>query len=165
MKYLLSSLSIFILFSACSGPEFTYPEKLDGSWTISRSERMIIWNNGTVEHFEDIENAGTLLVYEPVPEAATLKEFVFTYTNYLGATAEFSSLLYSDEGGKRVSFSGVLCNSPFECDIVWTVEENSKNRQVWATYGDNQKFFYPPDRWDPTDEDGHLKWRITLTRN
>ena len=162
--YALIMLTI-VLFFSCKGDEFKFPDKLDGDWTIVRSERMAILADGSVDVFEDIENAGTLQIYEPSPPAETLKEFRMLYTNYLGDQVDISSLLYTDEASSRIGFSKVLCNSPFECDIIWTVDENKKNRQVWSTYGNEEMFFYPPDRYDPSNDDFHLKWRITLERD
>ena len=136
-----------------------------GDWTIVHSERAIINADGTLDVFEDKDNAGTLRVFEPNPPAETFKEFELNYTNYLGDLAYISSYVYTDEGGTRIFFSKVLCDSPFECDIVWTVEKNGKNKQVWATYGTADGFFYPPDRYDPSNDASHLVWRITLERD
>lgn len=163
-KYILLFLSV-IFFVACKDDKFTYPDKLDGEWTIERSERMLIHQDGSVEVFEDIENAGKIDIFEPSPPAETLKEFTMDYTNFLGEQVFLNSLLYTDEVSSRVMMSKVLCDSPFECDIVWTVDTNKKNKQVWSTYGNETHLFYPPDRYDPSNDNAHLKWRITLKRD
>ncbi|MBI1226537.1 MAG: hypothetical protein GC192_14985 [Bacteroidetes bacterium] len=161
---LLLSASLTLILTSCQPDEIKYPDALIGTWTITKSERMGILSDGSVDKFEDIENAGTLDIFEATPPAETFKEFVFNYTNFQGDKVTLNSLIYTDEDKRRVSFSKVLCGSPFECDIVWTVEENKKNKQVWSTYGNEEAFFYPNDRYDPTDDDLHLKWRITLEK-
>ncbi len=163
-KYLVT-LAMVLLLAGCKKIEFKYPKQLMGDWTIVHSERAIINSDGTLDFFEDKKNAGNLKVYEPNPSAETFKEFEFTYTNFNGQGAFFHSYIYTDEGGTRIFFSKILCDSPFECDLVWTVEENKKNRQVWAAYGTSDGFFYPPDRFDPSDDATHLVWRITLERD
>lgn len=152
-----------ILFD-CGRDEFTYPKKLDGDWKIAKSERWIIFNDGSTEKFEDLTDAGTLQIFEPNPTAETLKEFIFTYTNFKNEEVEIQSLLKTDEDSKRIFFSKVLCDSPFECDIVWTVDENKKNSQVWSAYGNQDNFFYSSDRYNPSNDTHHYKWTITLEK-
>ncbi len=159
------ALLLAVILSGCKKIEFKYPKQLMGDWTIAHSERAIIYSDGSVTLFEDQTNAGTLSVYEPSPPAETFKEFEFSYTNFEGQSGFFHSYLYTDEGGTRIFFSKILCDSPFQCDIVWTVEKNEKNKQVWAAYGTADAFFYPPDQFDPSNDAVHLVWRITLTRN
>ena len=156
------ALACWIL--SCKPTDEAYPIDLEGDWQIVKSERMRIFNNGNVEFFEDLENAGTLNIYDD-PDAISdlVKGFDFSYTNFNGANVSFSSLLHTDEEGLRIFMAGVLCNSPFECDIVWTVDENDKNRQVWSAYGDQTNFFYG-DQYDPSNDDFHLKWTIILER-
>lgn len=158
-----AAFSILFLMN-CKADEFKYPDDLEGTWKITRSERMAIFPDGSIDKFEDLENAGSLEIFEATPAAETFKEFIFTYTNFQGDNVGLQSLIYTDEDRRRVSFSKVLCDSPFECDIVWTVDTDEKKKQVWSTYGNEAHFFYPPDRYDPTDDSQHLKWRITLVK-
>ena len=153
-----------LLLWQCKEEKAKYVDQLDGEWNIERSERMHIREDGSLEYFEDIENAGRIEIFEATPPAVTLKEFTMEYTNFEGTPVFLNSLLYTDEGSTRVMMSKVLCDSPFECDIVWTVETNKKNRQVWAAYGGPSTYFYPPDRFDPSLNSSHLKWRLTLRR-
>jgi len=156
--------SFILLLNGCRKIEFKYPDRLEGEWKIVKSERAIINQDGSLDYFENLENSGNLSVFEADPPAETFKEFIFNFTNYLGDSGSFRSFIYTDEGGSRIFFSQVLCNSPFECDLVWTVEENKRNRQVWAAYGTLDGYFYPPDRYDPSNDSGHLVWRITLEK-
>lgn len=149
---------------ACKGDKFKFPDRLDGSWKIVKSERWAILADGTTDQFEDLSDAGSMQIYEPSPPAETLKEFLFTYTNFQGDQVQFNSLLYTDVASSRVMMSQVLCNSPFECDIVWTVDVNKKNKQVWSVYGTEAGFFYAGNRYDASSNDFHLKWTITLER-
>lgn len=166
MKVVNTFLAIICLFLivACKGTDEAYPIDLEGEWTIVKSERLRIFNNGSVEYFEDQTDAGTLNIYDD-PEAISdlTKAFDFNYTNYNGQNASFSSILYTDEEGLRIFMAGVLCNQVFECDIVWTVDENMKNRQVWSAYGDETMYFYG-DQYDPSNDSYHLKWTITLEK-
>ena len=164
MKQYFFGLAILAAFVGCQPDEFDYPDDLKGEWRIVRSERMGILPDGTIDKFEDLDNAGTLNIFEATPSAESFKEFMMTYTNYQGTLVNLHSDLYTDEDKRRIGFSQVLCNSPFQCDIIWTVDENKKNKQVWSTYGTEDGFFYPPDRYDPTNDDVHLKWRITLEK-
>ena len=164
-RLILSSILIISLASwSCKSIDETYPIDLEGEWTIVHSTRLRIFNNGNVEVFEDKDNAGTLNIYDD-PEAISdlVKKFDFDYTNYANARAAFTRLLFTDEEATRIFFSKALCDSPFDCDIVWTVDENKKNRQVWSAYGDQTGYFYG-ERYDPSNDNYHLKWTITLER-
>jgi hypothetical protein len=166
MKKLLFILIMFtVLFAGCKKKQYKYIDDLEGEWTITHSERVMIYPDGTQDVYEDIDNAGTMSVYEANPPAETFKDFTFSYTNFQGVPVGISSSVYVDEDATRVGFSQVLCSSPFECDIVWTIEVDKKNKQVWAAYGTADGFFFPPDRYDPTNDDYHLVWRITLERD
>ncbi|MEL6865751.1 MAG: hypothetical protein AAFP19_15105 [Bacteroidota bacterium] len=156
---------LLLLFNACKSEQVRFTDRLDGEWVIEKSERWIIHQDGSTEQFEDLSDAGRMEVYEPNPPATTFKEFTFTYTNFEGGQANMQSYIFADEDSRRVFMSQVLCNSPFECDIVWTVEENKRKKQIWSTYGTEEGFFYPPDRWDASDDAYHFKWRIVLRRD
>ncbi|MCG8574094.1 MAG: hypothetical protein MI810_04360 [Flavobacteriales bacterium] len=132
-------------------------------WEITTSKRWIIYNDGTTEIFEDLTNAGTIYITEDPLGSEILKEVRMVYTNYLGGTSDFTTLLYTDDLHTRVGMSQVLCNDPFECDLVWTVDVNKRNKQVWSAYGSDGSYFFPPDTYN-ANKDHHLKWEITLTK-
>lgn len=139
-------------------------KRLMGEWNVERTERMRIFPDGSVVHFEDISNAGSLTVMEANPPATFLREYAFTCTNFEGITFSLGGNMIFDEDGSRAIWLNALCSDPFECDLVWTLEENKRNKQVWSAYGNETEFFWPTDRWNPGDDASHLKWRITLVR-
>ena len=75
MKYLGIVILFLMLINGCKKIEFKYPKQMMGEWTIVQSERAIIYADGTLDVFEDKENAGTLSVFEPNSPAETFKEF------------------------------------------------------------------------------------------
>ncbi len=154
-----------VAFSNCEMAKTRYTNRLDGEWTIGHSERVRINDDGSTEVFEDLDDAGTLSVYEPEPSSVTLKEFRFVYTNYLGATLDVTSLLAVDDANRRVFMTGILSDGLYQSDLIWTVHRNTPLRQVWSAYGNSEQLFWPADRFDAGNDAYHVRWTITLERD
>ena len=164
----LKSLFILVLIAlsvaGCRRPEIKMAKRMMGEWKIERSERLRIYEDGSTWHFEDIENAGTLTVTEAVPEATFIRSYSFQSVNFEGDAFSLGGDMWIDEDATRAIWKYALCEGLFECDLVWTIEENKRNKQVWSAYGNQDAFFWTGDSWNAGDDASHLKWRITLVR-
>lgn len=84
------------------------------------------------------------------------------YTNFQGATASFTRLIYIDEATERMSINGALCNNIFERDLVFKIDLNRRSKMVWTTYGTDETYVYPA--LYNANQDFHVKWQLTLKK-
>lgn len=163
MRNILFILAGFIVLTSCNKEKKLIKRLNDETWNIVHSERAILDENGGKTVFEDLNNAGSITFRDDPSGLPGLKQTDFEYTNYLGQSSIFTTTFYANEDGTRVGFAGVLCSSPFECDLVFTVDENKSKRQVWSAYGSDDTFFFPPDPYNANKPD-HIRWKITLEK-
>jgi len=162
MRFLFSIALLGLLLS-CNKEKKLLNRLNDHTWNIDQSIRSVIDQDGNETIFEDGQNAGTISIYDDPLGFDGLKEAHFIYTNYLGQTSDFIATFYVNEDATRVGFAGALCNSPFECDLLFTVSENKKKSQVWTAYGSDNTYFFPPDTYNANKVD-HIKWQLRLSR-
>lgn len=158
----ISVLFVFLL-SACNKEKRLLKDLNKKEWSIETSKRWVIYNDGSTLLYEDLTDAGTIYIYNDPTSVLEFKEIRMVYTNYLGFKIDFTTPLYANKDGTRIDMAGALCNSPFECDLVWNVEESSNRKQTWSSFGSNDTFFFPPDVYNANQEH-HLKWEITLKK-
>ena len=159
----IAAVAIFALLLLGCNKEKRTLKRLDNTrWDIVKSERWIIYNGGTTDQFEDLDNAGTVTIATDPWGSDGVKELTMNYTNFQGATASFTRLIYIDEAAERLSINGALCNNVFECDLVFNIEVNQKNKQVWTAFGTDDTFVYPASY--NANQDFHVKWQLTLEK-
>ena len=161
LKTFLGSLIWPTLFGvACISCDTAQREakQLEGRWTIVKSERWRIDPDGTTEKFEDLEDAGYMEFTYGIIE----KQVVMDYTNFRGTSSSLATLFLVDDNGERIRFGAVLCNDIFNCDLVWNVETDRRNQQVWTYY-----YTDPPNQgqFDYTRNTEHFQWTVTLKRD
>lgn len=163
MNRILIFISLFVFVAGCTKEKRLWNDLCEKEWNIETSKRWIIYNDGGTEIFEDLTDAGTIYIRTDPNSALGFKEVRMVYTNVLGASTDFTTSLYANEDATRIGMAGVLCNSPFQCDLVWNVEESSNNKQTWTAFGADDVFFFPPDLYN-ANKGFHLKWEITLKK-
>lgn len=163
MHRFLLVLFALIIVTACSKEKRLMKDISEKEWAIETSKRWVIYNDGETTQYEDQVDAGTIYVYTDPNSPLEFKDVRMVYTNFTGASTDFTTAFYANEDGTRVGMAGVLCSSPFECDLVFNVEKSSNNRQVWTAYGSDNVFFFPPDM-HTANKDHHLKWELTLKK-
>lgn len=163
MYRLLIILTLIFVAVGCSKEKRLLKDINKKEWNIETSKRWVIYNDGTTEQYEDLVDAGTIYIRDDPTSLLGGKEVRMVYTNFAGSSTDFTTALYANEDGTRIGMSNVLCSSPFQCDLVWTVEKSTNNKQIWTAYGSDNVFFFPPDLYS-ANKDHHLKWEITLKK-
>lgn len=138
---------------------------LIGSWKIEKSERAMWYSDGSSSLTESIDNAGTLVIYEdsdnPSKES---KLYDFFYIDAFGDTIQHSDTLVTDQKNKRIILLNALGSSSEQNDLVWTIEKEKKNKQVWSAYGVDTTYFYPANHHNPGAASNWLVWTVTLKK-
>jgi len=105
---------------------------MEGEWNIALSERWVINPDGTTEKFENIEDAGEIIIRpDPLLDLGGTKEISTFYTNVNGAVLDLTTLMFLDRLSKRVVWKNVLCSEIFECDLF----SNWKQIAAISKYG------------------------------
>jgi hypothetical protein len=135
---------------------------LVGNWTIEKSERAVIYSDGSEDMYEDRSDVGEIVISDGATDET--KNFTFWYVEPDGDTMRFASTLSTDEKNKRLVFEKVLSDSTVYSDVIWTIDKSKKNKQVWSAYGVDTTFYYPTNKFNPGSANNWLMWRITLKR-
>ncbi|MEL6696991.1 MAG: hypothetical protein AAFP89_12155 [Bacteroidota bacterium] len=142
--------------------------RMEGEWNIALSERWVINPDGTTEKFENIEDAGEIIIRpDPLLDLGGTKEISTFYTNVNGAVLDLTTLMFLDRLSKRVVWKNVLCSEIFECDLFFQLETDNRDKQVWTTYFKLVDSSNPLSRnaiYDATIANSHTKWTLTLER-
>lgn len=157
---LLLTVIGMLALSACI-PANRERKQLLGTWDIAHSERVAIFEDGTTEVFEDLTDAGTLEISEG-GVTGILTDFVLAYTNFEGTAINIQGSVTVDEETSRVLLNPFDCGGTvFNCSLVMNVQEDKRRQQIWT-------YFYvnPPvqGRFDPTANDIHFRWTLTLRK-
>ncbi len=166
MKKSILSIAIISvgLSIGCKTDEEKYHVRLEGTWNIVSSQRTLIYSDGSVDLIEDLNDAGTITISEDqLAVGDESKSYSMSYQNVNGNSFSPSGLMSADENRTRIFFYAALCRDIFGCDLIWTVEKETKNKQVWATYFDSDQVAYSRD-WDPSDDSYHQRWVIELEK-
>lgn len=164
MRRIYYLIPVLIILIACN-KEKKLMENLTGNWKIDRSEKKIMYSDGSEEYYEDKSNAGELIIFEdPNNPSEESKKYTFNYVSDDFDTLKLEGTLISDEKNKRLIFKNAFCDSSSFCDLVWTIDKSKKNKQEWFVYGIDSTLFFPDNKFDPGSADNWLNWRITLKK-
>ncbi len=140
-------------------------EDLVGNWKIEKSEKLIIYNSGTEDVIESIENAGTLVISEdPNSESKESRMYDFFYIDNNGDTLQQKDTLVTDDKNKRMIMLNALGEVGDQNNITWTIEKSKKRKQVWSSFGVDTTMFYPPNNHNPGAASYWTVWTITLKK-
>jgi hypothetical protein len=162
INILYTALAAMLLLSACNKDEKML-EKMEGNWQIESSVKTIHYADGTVETMETISNAGTFVL--AAGSSDDIKSYTFFHIDSNNDTMNTSGDLVTDEYRTRmVMTNGYTDTSGAKKNIVWTIEKEKKNKQVWSTYGVDSTLFYPSNNLNPGAAGNWVVWTITLKR-
>ncbi len=134
-KATLFILSLALLFSGCQKDD-QLEKRLEGNWNIAHYENIKIFNDGTTEMVAEADDAGYFMFYKDVLD---LMIFDFSYTAN-GTTASGSGVNFLiDDHAQRIIIINGKCSGIIDCDLAYTIEENTSNRQVWSIYSLQQQ--------------------------
>jgi len=165
-KFTLILLCAALVLVCSCNKEKRLMEGLVGNWNIEKSERAYLNFDGTEDIYETIDNAGKLVISEdPNNPSKTMRLYDFMFIDANQDTLQQKDSLITDEDNKRIIFLNALVDSNgVEKNLVWTIEKEKKNKQIWSCYGVDSTFFYPENNNNPGDAANSLVWRLTLKR-
>ncbi|MFI5203596.1 MAG: hypothetical protein ACHQF2_03780 [Flavobacteriales bacterium] len=161
-KYFIINLAALMLLTNCN-KEKKLMKTLEGNWSIETSEKSYINQGGTEEVYETVSNAGKLIISEgPSKE---IKQYDFFFVGANNDTMKSINQLVTDEFNRRLVMLNGYTDSLGSRNLVWTIEKERKNKQVWAVYGVDSTYFYPANNLNPGAASNWAVWRITLKRD
>lgn len=139
-------------------------KRMEGNWTIEESVITYHYAAGGEEVIEQLSNTGRLVITEGNSDLE--KSYDFFYINSQLDTIQANNQLVTDEYRSRMIMTDALIdtvngNKP----IVWTIEKQKRNKQVWSTYGVDSTLFYPSNNMNPGAAGNWVSWTITLKRD
>ena len=138
-------------------------QKMEGNWTIEESILTYHSASGGEQVIEQLSNCGTLIISEGDSDLA--KTYDFFFVNSTDDTMKIKNSLLTDESRNRMMMMEAIVDSSGNKPIVWTIEKQKKNKQVWSTYGVDSTLFYPANNNDPGAATNWVSWQITLKRD
>lgn len=153
--------AIFVLAS-CSRDELLM-KRMEGNWTVDQSIITYHFASGGEQVIEDLSNTGRLVITEGSSDLE--KKYDFFYINSQLDTIKAADMLVTDEYRNRMVMMNALVDSSGSKPIVWTIEKQKRNKQVWSTYGVDSTLFYPSNNMNPADAENWVSWQITLKRD
>ncbi|HLP13903.1 MAG TPA: hypothetical protein VK177_18370 [Flavobacteriales bacterium] len=152
------------LFATSCNKEKKLMGRLEGNWTIESAEKIIHFNDGTTTTIESLSNPGKLVISEGASDEEKNYDFFYIDTNM--DTIKMIDKLVTDEYNTRmVMLNGYTDTSGVKKNIVWTIEKNNKNKQIWSTYGVDSVLFYPPNNNNPGTASSWISWKLTMKRD
>ena len=134
-KITLFILSLALLFTGCQKDD-KLEKRLEGNWNIAHYENIKIFNDGTTEMVAEADDAGYFTFYKDVLD---LMVFDFSYTAN-GTTSSGTGVNFLiDDHAQRIIIINGKCSGIIDCDIAYTIEENTSKRQVWSIYSLQQQ--------------------------
>jgi hypothetical protein len=139
-------------------------KKMEGNWTIEESIITYHFATGGEQVIEELSNTGRLVITEGNSDLE--KSYDFFYINSQLDTIQANNQLVTDEYKSRMIMMEALIdtvngNKP----IVWTIEKQKRNKQVWTTFGVDSTLFYPSNNMNPNAAENWVSWTITLKRD
>ena len=138
-------------------------KRLEGNWNIENSIITYHFADGTEQVVEDLNNTGRLVISEGASDLE--KNYDFFYINSQLDTIKAKDLLVTDEYRSRMMMMNALVDSTGNKPIVWTIEKQKRNKQVWSTYGVDSTLFYPDNNLNPGTAVNWVSWQIELKRD
>ena len=138
-------------------------ERMEGNWTIESSVKKIHYANGTEQTIEELSGTGMLVITAGSSDLE--KNYDFMYIDGQADTMQSRNILVTDEYRSRMVMVNAYADSSGSHNIVWTIEKQKKNKQVWSTYGVNDTLFYPSSNMNPGAAANWVYWEITLKRD
>ncbi|MEM6262926.1 MAG: hypothetical protein AAGI38_10495 [Bacteroidota bacterium] len=127
---LMTALSL-LLMTACRAPQVRYANRLVGEWNIATEKRVLVKADGKEEILVDTTNVGTLMLAETEEDGIFLS---YTLSLADGSFSIQDQPFKLDNYGKRAFFYYFYCSELFGCDMIATIEEDQKDRQVWSFF-------------------------------
>jgi hypothetical protein len=152
---------LILLFAACNRDEMLM-KRMEGNWIVDQSIITYHFASGGEQVIEDLSNTGRLVISQGTSDLE--KSYDFYYINAQLDTIRAKDLLVTDEYRNRMVMMNAVIDSSGSKPIVWTIEKQKKNKQVWSTYGVDSTLFYPANNMNPGDAENWVSWQITLKR-
>jgi hypothetical protein len=137
-------------------------KRIQGNWNIESSEKTIYRSDGSKETMESITDAGKLVISDG--PSSDVKQYEFTYIGSQGDTIHVTDQLLTDEFNERLIMAKGYADPAGNKNLVWTVEKEKKNKQIWSAYGVDSTLFYPSNNNNPGAAGNWVVWKITLKR-
>lgn len=155
--------AVLFTLTSCNRDE-KLMKKMEGNWNIESSVITYHFASGGEQVIEDLSNTGRLVITEGNSDLE--KSYDFFYINSQLDTIQANNQLVTDEYRSRMIMTEALIdtvngNKP----IVWTIEKQKRNKQVWSTYGVDSTLFYPSNNMNPGTAENWVSWTITLKRD
>ena len=160
-KYIITGILSMAVMISCNKEE-RLMKRLEGNWKIESSVKKIIYADGHEEIIEEISDCGKLVLSES--SADNMKQYDFLYVDKNQDTTKSYNLLVTDEYNNRMVMTDAYTDTTGSRNIVWTIEKEKKNKQVWSTYGVDSVLFYPANNTNPGTANNWVVWTITLRR-
>lgn len=151
-----------LLFSSCNRDE-ALMKRMEGNWIISSSVITYYGADGSEQVVEDLSNTGRLVISDGSSDLE--KNYDFFYINTQLDTIQAKDILVTDEYRNRMVMMNAISDSTGKKPIVWTIEKQKRNKQVWSTYGVDSTLFYPSNNMNPGAATNWVSWQITLKRD
>jgi hypothetical protein len=162
-KYFITLMLAGFLIASCN-KEKKLMGRLEGNWTIESAEKIVYFNDGTSTTIESLNKPGKLVISKG--SSAEEKNYDFFYVDVNMDTIKMTDKLVTDEYNTRmVMLNGYTDTSGTKKNVVWTIEKNNKNKQVWSTYGVDSVLFYPPNNHNPGAANSWISWKLTMKRD
>lgn len=160
ITYVITAL-VLLLCGACN-KEKKLMKNLQGDWRIDVSEKTIYRAGGSEETVERIYDAGKLMISAGSSDES--KKYDLFFVDSVNDTLKSSGDLVTDEYNDRIIMVNALVDSTCSRNIVWTIEKEKRNKQVWSVYGVDSTLFYPVNNKNPGNAVNWISWKITLKR-
>lgn len=155
------AVTLVVMSASCHRDELLM-KRLEGNWKIDQSIITYHFATGGEQVIEDLSNTGMLVISEGSSDLE--KNYDFYYINSQLDTIKAKDMLVTDEYRNRMVMMNALVDSSGSKPIVWTIEKQKRNKQVWSTYGVDSTLFYPSNNMNPGAAENWVSWQITLKR-
>lgn len=160
--YINVGIVALFAFTACNKDEKML-DKMEGNWKIESSVKTLHYADGTEQTLEELNNSGTLVMSAGSSDA--IKNYTFFHVDSNDDTLNATGELVTDEYRTRMVMTNAFTDtSGTQKNIVWTIEKERKNTQVWSTYGVDSTLFYPANNYNPGTAGNWVVWTITMKR-
>lgn len=162
IQLLYMALVAIVMFTACNKDEKMLG-KMEGNWGIESSIITYYYADGTVQTVDNITDAGTLVMSAGASD--DVKNYTFFHVDSNNDTINSSGELVTDEYRTRMVMTNAITDTSGTMkNIVWSIEKEKKNKQVWSTYGVDSTLFFPANNHNPGAAVNWVVWTITLKR-
>lgn len=161
-KNIYTAICALIFLSACNKDEKML-KKMEGNWEIESSVKTIHFADGTTQVMDETSNAGTMVM--SAGSSDDIKNYTFTHIDSNNDTLNSTGELITDEYRTRMIMTNAYTDTSGTMkNIVWSIEKEKKNKQVWSTYGVDSVLFFPSNNLNPGAAVNWVVWTITMKR-